>query len=515
LIKECVIKDKASTIKFLNALLDILKSQKNGFVYHKIYTTIIFWSFTSLRHDDTELSNWEYDIILKCCEVAELLNYHLSLCNLIVEYKLFDRVDKYNINYVKKLISDIISKGRYNEVVSILKKTDLLNEFSASDFINEQTKIGTLKHFLISRRVVNALGLTNEYSDAYLLELWKKGIIISTNINKKIGSAFSFMGFVEKNEIHIDTTDIKKILAINYLKPTQYDIKALQIGDVVQCEVKTLRTDFRIHPETRKIIVKIYDKLEGFREANLFIKDIEIDNIDLKILNKAVYPYQSLNCKILRLSDTFIDVTSDLSFIYENNKIIDNEENIYEKTKKVKISLSNYKLIDNNFKKIMQEKIGKVYEAIVIFQRKNIVFLNINELSNCTAKLKKTELPRGVTISNNQKIKVSLISFEPFVKPVCYFTLVQETTKVIDIEDTIDCKIIKIIPSRVFVKIENETRKASIYIGELTNQRLANIYDFEYNDEKLHIGQKLIAKVIGIDEKFGIQLSLKQVKNGE
>jgi predicted RNA-binding protein with RPS1 domain len=35
---------------------------------------------------------------------------------------------------------------------------------------------------------------------------------------------------------------------------------------------------------------------------------------------------------------------------------------------------------------------------------------------------------------------------------------------------------------------------------------------FEYNGEKLHKRQQLTAKVIGIDEKNGIQLSLKQVK---
>jgi len=37
------------------------------------------------------------------------------------------------------------------------------------------------------------------------------------------------------------------------------------------------------------------------------------------------------------------------------------------------------------------------------------------------------------------------------------------------------------------------------------------IFDFEHNGEKLHVGQKLTAKVIAIDEKNGIQLSLKQV----
>lgn len=78
-----------------------------------------------------------------------------------------------------------------------------------------------------------------------------------------------------------------------------------------------------------------------------------------------------------------------------------------------------------------------------------------------------------------------------------------------------ECIVTNIIPSRVFVKIENETRPASIYIGELTNQRLANILDFEYNGEKLHIGQKLIAKVINIDEQGRIDLSLKHAQNGK
>lgn len=74
------------------------------------------------------------------------------------------------------------------------------------------------------------------------------------------------------------------------------------------------------------------------------------------------------------------------------------------------------------------------------------------------------------------------------------------------------CHVTNIIPSRVFVKIEGEERKASIYIGELTNARLIDICDFEYNGEKLHIGQKLIVKVINIDEQDRINLSLKRMK---
>jgi hypothetical protein len=74
-----------------------------------------------------------------------------------------------------------------------------------------------------------------------------------------------------------------------------------------------------------------------------------------------------------------------------------------------------------------------------------------------------------------------------------------------------NCIVTNFIESRVFVKIENENRTSSIYIGQLTNKRLEKISDFEYNGDTLHVGQKLIAKVIDIDEKYGINLSLKNV----
>lgn len=59
------------------------------------------------------------------------------------------------------------------------------------------------------------------------------------------------------------------------------------------------------------------------------------------------------------------------------------------------------------------------------------------------------------------------------------------------------------------MKIENETRRCSIYIGELSNSYIPNINDFKYKGEKLYIGQNLIAKVISIDKNYGIQLSIK------
>ncbi len=81
----------------------------------------------------------------------------------------------------------------------------------------------------------------------------------------------------------------------------------------------------------------------------------------------------------------------------------------------------------------------------------------------------------------------------------------------LQINDILECNITNIIASRLFVKIEGEKRKASISIKELANKYISDITQFEYKGEKLYIGQKLLAKIIGIDEKNGIQLSLKQV----
>lgn len=84
--------------------------------------------------------------------------------------------------------------------------------------------------------------------------------------------------------------------------------------------------------------------------------------------------------------------------------------------------------------------------------------------------------------------------------------------KTINKGNIVECSVKKIIYKIIFVHIHRHNCPASINIGELTNQRLANIHDFEYNGEKLYIGQKLIAKVISIDEQGRINLSLKQVK---
>jgi hypothetical protein len=98
--------------------------------------------------------------------------------------------------------------------------------------------------------------------------------------------------------------------------------------------------------------------------------------------------------------------------------------------------------------------------------------------------------------------------FKYFLDKSDFKTQIQKN---LTIGDVVECVITKIVSSRVFVKTSEEKRNASIYIGELTHKRISNIFNFIYKNNQLYVGQTLVAKVISIDEKFGINLSLKQL----
>jgi hypothetical protein len=55
----------------------------------------------------------------------------------------------------------------------------------------------------------------------------------------------------------------------------------------------------------------------------------------------------------------------------------------------------------------------------------------------------------------------------------------------------------------------SDSRLASIYIGELANERVENIFSFKYNGVTLHKGQVIFAKVKNIDNQNRVNLSLK------
>jgi len=178
-------------------------------------------------------------------------------------------------------------------------------------------------------------------------------------------------------------------------------------------------------------------------------------------------------------------------------------------------------IIENNLKKRTRKSIniaiffiqkfglGDIYSASVIVNK--LAGENINELG-----IGKKKLIQSIITANNLESQFQDKSILPKIKTTnknLFEKVIPKNTAIndtINLNDWVVCYVINIIPSRIFVKIEGENKSVSIYIGELTTKRLNSINAFEYDGVKIYIGQKLIAKVISIDEKFGINLSLKQ-----
>jgi hypothetical protein len=89
----------------------------------------------------------------------------------------------------------------------------------------------------------------------------------------------------------------------------------------------------------------------------------------------------------------------------------------------------------------------------------------------------------------------------------------KQNSKSSSTDQLVSCTVLKIIDSRVFVKIEGDSRLASIYIGELANERIENIFSFKYNDVILHKGQAIVAKVKSIDNQNRVNLTLRGLSN--
>ena len=76
----------------------------------------------------------------------------------------------------------------------------------------------------------------------------------------------------------------------------------------------------------------------------------------------------------------------------------------------------------------------------------------------------------------------------------------------INVGEIVECTVEQIMPYGAFVRITKSGRKGMIHISELSYSFVKNISDV------LNIGDNIQAKVIKIDEKGRIDLSLKQTQ---
>lgn len=128
---------------------------------------------------------------------------------------------------------------------------------------------------------------------------------------------------------------------------------------------------------------------------------------------------------------------------------------------------------------------------------KNIIYLNENLITNF---LFQNSIIEYIDID---KIKlVQIPNNEIWLKIL---------SELVIVNDLLNCIVTKIKHNKLIVEIEDLEKEAYIKIHELSHRNIENITNFEYNGEKLHIGQKIIAKVINVDKQGRINLSLKQI----
>ncbi|MBQ7544009.1 MAG: S1 RNA-binding domain-containing protein [Synergistaceae bacterium] len=77
---------------------------------------------------------------------------------------------------------------------------------------------------------------------------------------------------------------------------------------------------------------------------------------------------------------------------------------------------------------------------------------------------------------------------------------------ILSVGEIVDCTVEQIMPYGAFVRIAKNGRKGMIHISELSYSFVKNISDV------LNIGDKVQAKVIKIDERGRIDLSIKQTQ---
>lgn len=227
--------------------------------------------------------------------------------------------------------------------------------------------------------------------------------------------------------------------------------------------------------------------------------DLEFEFLDKQDLGMFLYSHNRNSQKqYFETGKRLLKQTSNSKELQDDSNCISSKE-YKQKFKKLKT------LIDNKSNIQWAELSLTKIEGIIYSQNDNYVSVKTEEIKK-DCRIRINELPKGAILNIGDKITGLLNN--PDKKGVIWLDYIGFKNNL----SIKECEISNIISSRVFVKIKDESRKASIFIGELDNIRIENIFDFEYNGIKLHIGQKLIAKVISIDEKFGINLSLKALK---
>lgn len=462
-----IFKLKVSFKKLIIQLLESNNNQKSIYVAIQLFEYIerkdVVNILDKMQKSDRESSKIAFYLFININYVYKLsfrdyVDYYIK-----IDKDCFNSFEKFKINYLK--------------VYHHIKKEEYRLNLKVGDIITVNYANKSLYHYTFK--------INSPVSHSYLLHF--EEIPKDTQIKKQTPIKVKVIYKDDsKNEVYISLTQLD---AATVYFNKEYLIH-FNIEDIVNCRIRIRYENYvsvNIYGSSKKqnaIIKKGKDYFEGItrlsaKVVQIIDKTLILEPIDIQKDEN----HKSVYMNLIDIKKSNLPIMEKLNIFLFENFIKDEKFTIHD--------------INNKITYITEKNLTELFPTRKWFINILLDLDYIKKINSEFIVLKKIEQDFF------EKVKERLIAID-------FNSIIFD--KMLLISQIVECFISKIINSRIHVRIENETRPASIYIGELSNKYIPNIFDFEYNGEKLHIGQKLIAKVISIDEKGRINLSLKQVE---
>lgn len=449
-----------------------------------------------------------------------------ALIYLIIHSNLRKYFDVQSYYYNVKIDSITIEKfywfyRTFSKVHGKVKQEIIQSDLNKN--INESIKVGdNLKCRLISKRIKYYLVQSVIFHEIdkvlkYLIPLPEAQSIVQSDVDGKKE--------IEAKVIYIDITENRIFLSIEQLERDTKELKfnqeylyEINVGDTVMGTI-TYRYENKVHVKIngmgkrqKAIVLENSKNFEGVSKVIVRVERIQNQVIYLKVEEMLK------NKDVIKPSTD--SIRTDFVKLRDDNKIGDIQKILIIVNERFKCG-SVFSLL--NF----YSSIGSITKSPItyLFPDK-LWFINYLEKADYVKEVEgeksyvfTKQLDTEIFNKINSTLELMgwriLSSFNNEVKKQIPIIHTKHNTlkhpNKISLNDTVIATITKITLFGLSLKIYGEHRKAIIPVTELTYKRLSNINDFEYNGEKLFIGQKLKAKVIGIDDKYGISLSIKQL----
>lgn len=338
-----------------------------------------------------------------------------------------------------------------------------------------------------------------EYRDAFIINLSNSDLLLAaqcktSSISKEENLHSLILEKCKSNNLKNVIENKNRQIYLNTLTAL---IELSELDEVTNQLSKITKPSTKTHKKLIENIVvslshhnlKIFLKLLSFQNPSLFSWAYKIADKNLLIEDETWIN----NLLTENITAGKYDSKAFIRFFHYLN--IDNEN--LKRDLETNLILHINLIIEGNF---VGESRNKKY-LLMLYILLNIKLTELQILEKLT--IEKIKLKEIISLKN----KLSVILEGINVKGKTHENNNENANIKHNVGDLVVCQVIKIVPSRIFVKTSNHN--ASIYIGELSDKFISNINEFLYNGIKIYIGQEITAVVISIDKQKRINLSLK------